>query len=255
VSAVAELTVEVAGAPARVLHAAGEGGPVVLIHGASGCADSWRGTLGAWSGQDVWAPDLPGRGGSAGPARDRAEATAAWLGELAEVCGWRRPVLVGHSYGGAVALQAALLDPDRWGGVALVASGGRLRVSPAILAAVAESSPDAPFRLDAAFGPGTPAAVVEAYAEATRSVPPTSALADWRACDAFDVLARLEEVRCPTLVVYASDDALTPPKHQRAMAARIPGAIEVALEGFGHMLPWEAPGAVARAVQAWRAGH
>lgn len=75
------------------------------------------------------------------------------------------------------------------------------------------STPEAPYRLDAAFGPATPAAVVERYARDTRTVPPAASLADWRACDGFDVRERLAEFDLPVLVVWGAADRLTVPKH------------------------------------------
>lgn len=248
-------TLTVGGAELRVRRWSGEGRPLLLLHGASGSAASWGLTEAAWAGQEVWLPDLPGRGGSPGAPLARAEAVADWLAGLIQAAGLQRPLLVGHSFGGAVALQVALQHPGAVGGLALVASGGRLRVAPAILAAVAAATPEAPFRLDAAFGPSTAPAVVEAYAVATRAVPPATAAADWAACDAFDALARLGEVRCPSLVISGEDDVLTPPKRQRALAAALPGSTQVSLPNVGHMLPWEAPQALADAVRGWWAAQ
>lgn len=226
---------------------------LVLVHGASGNAHTWRPQLSAWSSwAEAVAVDLPGRGTASGPPLDTVEALADWLATIIGERGWDRPILVGHSLGGGVALQTALDHPARVGGLVMVSSAARLRVHPAILEAVANSSPDSPYRLDAAFGAGTPPEIIHAYANAASTTPPGTALADWRACDAFDVRTRLGEVRCPTLVVYGSADPLTRPKYQVQLADALPRAQRVELEGVGHMLPWEAPGALVDAVRAWR---
>lgn len=243
-----EITLSVAGRAARARRAPGPGPTVVLLHGAGGNADTWAPVLEAGLPGDVWALDLPGRGGSTGPARQSAEETAAWLESVAEAAGWAAPILVGHSYGGAVALAFALQAPHRVGGLGLVASGGRLRVAPAILEAVAQATDEAPFPLDFGFGPNTPPGVVEAYGAAARTTPAASTLADWQACDRFDVLERLGEVRAKTLVLHGSEDALTPAKHQRRLAEALLRAERVELEGLGHMLPWEAPERFAEAL-------
>ena len=234
------LTLEsiVDGAPVRLLHQPGAGPRIVLVHGASGSAATWAPVLAALSGREVLAPDLPGRRGSPGAP---LEANAGWLSRLLEALGGPPPVLVGHSYGGAVALSLALEAPARVAGLAFVSSGARLRVAPAILEAVAAATEVAPFRLDAAFGEGTPAEVIEAYAAACASTPPATALADWRACDSFDALDRLDHVRVPVRVIYGDADLLTPPKQA------------VVLAGVGHMLPWESPEGLARALEGWPA--
>ena len=176
---------------------------------------------------------------------------AAWLVATIGDRGLTRPIVVGHSLGGAVALQAALDAPAALGGIVLVASSSRLKVAPAILKAIDEATPDHPFRLDAAFGFYTSRTTVQTYASDVASVPVDTARADWRACDGFDVRDRLAEVAVPTLVLFGAADPLTPAKHQRALAASVRGASAVEIPGAGHMLPWEAPDAVAVAVRLW----
>jgi aminoacrylate hydrolase len=53
----------------------------------------------------------------------------------------------------------------------------------------------------------------------------------------FDRRARLGEIRCPTLVVVAGDDALTPLFYSEELAAGIPGAKLAVLRTGGHFAP------------------
>jgi len=53
----------------------------------------------------------------------------------------------------------------------------------------------------------------------------------------FDRRARLGEIRCPTLVVVAADDMLTPLHYSEELAARIPGAQLAVLDTGGHFAP------------------
>jgi 3-oxoadipate enol-lactonase len=55
-------------------------------------------------------------------------------------------------------------------------------------------------------------------------------------------------LRCPTLVVVGSDDAITPPAEAAALRATIPGARLVELPGAGHLSGLEAPAAFSAAV-------
>lgn len=231
------------------LYAPGPGRTVVLLHGASGCAATWLPVLPAWSWADTWALDLPGR--AHGQPLDSVPALAAWLRRVIDAAGWQQPLIVGHSLGGGVALQLALDAPRGLGGIVLVASAARLRVAPPILDAVAALQPGEPLAMDFAFGPGTDPAVVRDYAERTRDVPPAAALADWRACDRFDVRERLDQVPVPTLVVFGSEDLLTPPRYQRPLAAAVALGSYTEVSGAGHMLPWEAPADLSHAVRRW----
>jgi len=229
--------------------------PLVLLHGASGNAATWADTWPDWTaaGLEPVALDLPGRGDTAGSALDSVAELADWLRGECGRRGWTRPVVVGHSLGGAVAQHLALSAGEALGGVVLVSTSARLRVSPMILAAVAGSTAEAPLRLDFAFGDDTPAGVVDRYHAAAAATPPAAAVADWRACDGFDLRDQLAAPGCPVLVVHGDADRLTPPKHQAGLAAAL-AADRVTLVGVGHMLPWEAPGALARAVAGWWAG-
>jgi pimeloyl-ACP methyl ester carboxylesterase len=53
--------------------------------------------------------------------------------------------------------------------------------------------------------------------------------------------AGLEQIRCPTLIVTSSDDALRSMAESEHMAQRIPGARMVVIPGCGHMTPLEKP--------------
>lgn len=224
---------------------------LVLLHGASGHSATWAPLL-PWLGWTALStPDLPGRGAEPGPPRDTVAGLADWLAARLAAEARPAPVVLGHSLGGAVALQLALDHPEAVGALVLVSSASRLRVHPLILEAVRASTPAAPYRLDAAFGPGASQAVKDAYAQASAATPPEAALADWLACDAFDVRARLSEVRIPTLLVHGSEDALTPARFQALLADALPNAQRIELPGVGHMLPWEAPEALAATVRAW----
>lgn len=67
----------------------------------------------------VWTPLLPEGGGIT--ARDQAATLAAWI----EAEGLRFDLVLGGSLGGMVALELALLAPDRFGAVAVIGCGGR----------------------------------------------------------------------------------------------------------------------------------
>ena len=88
---------------------------VVALHGWARNRSDWGSTL---DGLDALALDQPGFGAT--PAPDEAWGSkdyAVWLAEILE--GLDRPVLVGHSFGGRVAVQLAAARPELVRGVGL----------------------------------------------------------------------------------------------------------------------------------------
>ncbi len=121
-------TVDVDGAAMRVMEA-GEGDPMLFLHGwgmsprtyAAGITQLTK------AGIKVLAPSLPGMGGSDGPPlRSIDLATYSQrVGRLLDVLEIEKPVfLVGHSFGGGVALQLATDRPERVRSLTLVNSVG-----------------------------------------------------------------------------------------------------------------------------------
>ena len=99
---------------------------LVLVHGLTGSSSTWEPVMAALSGQaHVIAPDLVGHGASDKPRGDYSlGAHAAGLRDLLEKLGHQSATLVGHSFGGGVALQFAYQFPDYTARLGLVASGG-----------------------------------------------------------------------------------------------------------------------------------
>jgi pimeloyl-ACP methyl ester carboxylesterase len=152
-------------------------------------------------------------------------------------------VVLGHSMGGAVALEYALAAPPGLRALALVSTGARLRVHPSILAAFA---PDG----DAMWPPAAASADARGFGLPT-SVPRATALSDWHAANAFDRMARVHEIGTPTLILVGDADQLTPVKYARFLHERIRGSQLVVLPDAGHGLPSEHADDVAEHVAAF----
>lgn len=242
----------VAGRPAGYLEAGG-GRPVVLVHGAGGRGAVWAPQLAALGDiARLLAPDLPGHGATAGPGHQAIGEYADWVLGFLDAAGLARPVVGGHSMGGAIAQTLALAHPDRVGGLVLVGTGARLRVLPRILEALREAPPEALGLLDSlSYGAATPPERVVEADRALRETPPWVTLGDYLACDRFDVMNRIGAIRAPTLVVVGREDRLTPPKYAAYLAAAIPGARLVEVDGAGHFAQLEQPAAVNAALRGY----
>lgn len=98
------------------MFTSGSGTPVLAVHGSGLQGQTWQGLM-PWLGEDfrLHAPDLYGYGQSEPlpmPQRMTLDDNAGLIGAL--LCRFDRPVhLIGHGFGGAVALRAALEHPGR----------------------------------------------------------------------------------------------------------------------------------------------
>lgn len=233
------------------------GAPLVLVHGAGGTRDSWPEEIRRLPGRRVLAVDLPGHGDSPPPGERSIAAYARRVLALLDALGIPRAALGGHSMGGAIALTLALEAPARVAGLLLVGTGARLRVSPAILAASADPARArevAEGVVAASFGAGASPVLRQRYVERVAAAAPGIVHGDYAACDAFDEMARVASVRAPARLVVGAEDRLTPPKFAAFLREALPGDGLAVVPGAGHMVVWEAPGAVAREGELLLAG-
>lgn len=233
--------------------------PLVCIHGAGSSSVTFMDLIRRFQGgRRIVAPDLPGHGQS-----DRWHETVSLDGyrdATGTVCarlGLQRVLLLGHSMGAAVALRCALAWPERVAGLILVAGGGVLSVDPGVMELLraclppgddtwVDRMPEAMARLS--FSPETPAEVRARWQAVLWAAPRSVVLADFAACDGFDVRDALGTLRLPVLLVGGSDDLLVPPHLLQETAARIPGAQLVLLPRAAHLPHLEAPEAFSAAL-------
>lgn len=224
---------------------------IVLIHG-SGCDGSlWDLLAGNLAPRmRVIAVDLPGHGASAPRGGgDTMKCYARSVAEAIGSLGLVKPAIGGHSLGGAVALTVVLENPELAGSLVLVGSGARLRVLPSIIEALASDFDMAlasvgQFSFSTNAGPE----IVRTAGEMMKRNGRDAMLADFLACNSFDVMSRLGEIRVSTLAVCGEADALTPPKYSRFLAEKIPGCIVKTIPAAGHMVMLEAPEALAEMI-------
>jgi len=121
----------------RAYRMAGDGPPLLLIHGIGDSSRTWSEVMPLLARKHlVIAPDLLGHGASDKPRADYSVAAYAnGMRDLLTVLDIERVTLVGHSLGGGVAMQFAYQFPERTERLVLVASGGAGRgVSPLLRA-------------------------------------------------------------------------------------------------------------------------
>jgi pimeloyl-ACP methyl ester carboxylesterase len=98
-------------------------------------------------------------------------------------------------------------------------------------------------------GKDTDPKVIEHFLEETERCDPQVTLADFVACNGFDVMQHIESITLPVLIVSAEDDQLTPTKFGEFLKNSIPGARGAYILDAGHILPMEKPEAFNSAVK------
>ncbi|BEQ13949.1 alpha/beta fold hydrolase [Desulfoferula mesophila] len=220
---------------------------LLCVHGSGGRGAEFlpllESLVGAANGAGI---DLPGHGDTPGPGRERVEDYVAWLAERLEQ-GRRRPVVLGNSLGGAIALGLALERPELIGGIVLWGTGARLRVLPKILEGLAKDfQPTVAFLAQMAYAEVTDPQRKETGRWAMARTAPAVLLGDYTACDRFDVMERLGEIDLPCLVVCGDGDRLTPLKYSQYLTEHIKGARLAVIPGAGHLIHEEQPSAGAK---------
>lgn len=222
--------------------------PFLLIHGAGASAAIWMMVM-ARLGRvgRVVAIDLPGHGPSP-PLEDKPQPAIAdyrqATGELAALTGLGRSVLVGHSMGALVAIEAALAWPDKVAGLVLCAAAPRLPVSRDLMKVIDDDYPRFPAWLaERAFSAAVKPGLRRAFVAAGVAAPQAVTRADFEAIDGLDLSGHLEKLRCPIIWLDGADDRIV---GERAAS---PGEHRL-LRDVGHLVPIEAPGEVASAAIA-----
>lgn len=257
-------TVEVEPGVRLFYREVGAGRPVVLVHGWTMSHRVWDSLVAELApSYRVILPDLRGHGDSDKPVGDYSPRRHARdLGVLLEHLDARDTTLLGWSFGGMVAMQAAASEADRLAQVVLVDAAG-----PKYLAA-----PDFPHGHDGAALPEwlrreredlaawrrfcMESMPVEPYDELftqwlwiqSMRTPSWAAAAMLESFAHADLRADLDAIGLPVLVVHGVRDAWCVPEAARYVAERVRDAKLVELPDCGHSPHWEDPEAFNRAL-------
>ncbi len=230
---------------------------ILYIHGAGGNGHYGHKLLDLLSEHhSPLALDFPGHGRSGGTESLKSiPAYSDFLHAFAQKLGLRPAVLLGHSMGGAIAMDCALRYPQMVEALVLVATAARFPIPPDridIWKQVMMGRKQQPFTRDA-FSPATSMNIVqEGWMEQIKTDPRVRYF-DLVACSEWDLVARLGEIRKPTLVVCGQDDGVTPVALSEQLCSGIPGAKLVVIPEAGHALPLEKPKELCEAIERFLA--
>lgn len=214
---------------------AGEGPPLVLVHGLGLSADFWwrNGPPLAAAGFRVLAPDLPGFGKTEGPPSLTVPEQARWVAAWADAIGLGPAAYVGHSVSAQAVLELAATAPARVTALVLAAPTG----DPAPLRLLRQA---AGFVADPVFEPlGLIPTVAEHYVRAGFG----RWLRTWAKAGSHDALAAARRVRAPGIVVLGRHDPIVRREFAEELAKALPGGCCVVLEHGAHAVVFDAPDA------------
>jgi pyruvate dehydrogenase E2 component (dihydrolipoamide acetyltransferase) len=240
---------------------------LVFLHGLGGSQTTWTNVLGEFAtAYRVAAFDLPGHGASDKPSPNNAnysiEGLAQLVGEAIEKLELAPAIIVGHSLGGAIALQIALERPKLVRGLVLVNSAG---LGPEISGELLDRIESEPSREEARR-------LLELFFQdrrfilergiddmyAARTAPGANAALGAIGAAAFTrdgqrtvYLDRLGGIEVPIFFVWGELDRVLPAHHAATAAAAVPTSWLEIMEGIGHVPQVEAAPALAALVNRW----
>jgi pyruvate dehydrogenase E2 component (dihydrolipoamide acetyltransferase) len=245
-------TIEARGRRLRYLEmGAGEGPPVVFIHGFGGDLYSWQFNQEALAeGRVTYALDLPGHGGSTkdlGSGHVHVGALAAAVIDFMDAKGIARAHLVGHSLGGAIALDLALNHPERVASATLLCSAA---LGPEINMAYIDGFMQARRRkqlqpvlemlvADPAMVSREMIEEVLRYKRLDGVDAALNRLADDNFAggrQALELTGRLAELTVAVQVIWGRQDRILPASHAEGLPADVPVTL---LDDAGHMVHME----------------
>jgi pimeloyl-ACP methyl ester carboxylesterase len=235
---------------------------LLLVHGFPLDRTIWEPQIGELSKRRrVVAPDVRGHGKSPAPEGAYAmEDLARELLDLMARLGVERFAAAGHSMGGYILFAMHRLAPARLERLGLIATRAgadadearRARLANADRALKEGTGFLAETMSARALRPDPDPAVARRVREIVLRTPPAGVAGALRGMAARpDSTPQLASIRVPTLVLAGAQDQLVPPAESRAMAAAIPGARLVEVEGSGHLPTLERPAETLRALEEW----
>ena len=228
---------------------------VVFLHGVGGGRQGWaqQQTHVAQLGWRSLAWDMPGYGDSAmvSPYDFAHLAQALW--QMLDAAHIDQAVLVGHSMGAMVALQAWTQKPERITGLLLAASSPAFGHSDGDFQKQFLAQRLAPLEAGKTMGdiadrlipsmvaPSSTSPALALAREGMAAIAPDTYRAALHALVQFEQRAALPTITVPVLCLAAEHDRTAPPTVMERMAQKIPGARYACLAGAGHLLHYEQP--------------
>jgi pimeloyl-ACP methyl ester carboxylesterase len=258
---------DVSGIKTRICET-GEGAPLILIHGFMGTFCDWRLNIPELARHfAIKAFDLPGFGYSDKPIGFpyTTGGYASFLIALLDKLNIEKATLAGNSLGGQIALMACLKYPGRVSSLILIDSGGypgcvkfplfKLLKIPALGEVLMSMASPLSVRYvlghvlkdKSSIKDDVVAYYYNVFKTANaKKVPPT--VIRNVAIDEIEITGRLNEINCPTLILWGADDEVIPINYARMFNRSIANSDLLIIDNAGHLPQVDKPEIVNRAI-------
>jgi len=217
--------------------------PLVLVHGAGGTSLTWPLAFRQYEDYRVISMDLPGHGESIRRSRQSVLGYAHDLLDFLHELHLPRVILVGHSMGGAICLQASLLAPARVQAIVAISTAATCELPEEIYQSLADSGMQqqvVQFLCNRLASPFTSAASLSLIRRGMLTQRSSLLYGDLRTCQGYDLTREITALTVPTLVCSGSWDLFIRQTSSRQLAGLITTSRFASFEA-GHLLPVERP--------------
>jgi pimeloyl-ACP methyl ester carboxylesterase len=228
---------------------------LVFIHGAGGDKTQWKKQFQYFNklGWGILIPSLPGHGSSRIIEKINITYYTEIFSKLIVHLKIKEIIIIGHSMGGAIALEYAIQNAyPSLKKLILIGTGARLKVAP-IFFELIESDFNEALQLMAkyAYYESSDIKVKSENEEILRRNGKEILLQDFKACNDFDIRTKIRNISCPTLIICGENDIMTPVKFSSYLHQKIPESQLVIFPEAGHFVFQEKPNEVNEQIHAF----
>ena len=219
---------------------------LVFIHGAGGDKTQWKKQQNFFQqyGWGVISLSLPSHGESS-PSELSLNNYVRVIHELVINQNLENVTLVGHSMGGAIALQFALHHSGLLANLILIGTGAKLKVAPPFFDAIeADFNRFLELLRKLAFHENTIAQIKLDNEVALRRNGGDIFFQDFKICDSFDIRSDLNKITKKTLIIVGKDDQMTPIKYSKFLQEKMMHSHLIIIPETSHYVFLEQPDTV-----------
>ena len=233
-----------------VIKDSGKSKAIIFIHGSGGSSNTWKNQLNLDIDYDIVALDLPSHNKSDNFSELSLSLYVDVVHQLIKSLNYESVILCGHSLGGAIVQQYYFTYPKEVSGLILCGTGGRLRVAPFILNLLKNNYRDYLNSLPAgAFYRTTSKETIDLHIQETAKISAEVTYRDFKICDNFDVLSKLDTIEVPCLIIVGKQDQSTPVKYSEFSHNKIKNSELHIINKAGHMVMLEKLDEVNQAIE------